>query len=308
MGFHTSIMVDTSLSSLAQNLDAPDWPLKGKEETPAKYVDLTFEELQLMPGLSGHPERIEHLISILRETLAFDNPFGEMVEHGGGSAEKENPLMRNLAKLEISTEFPIAYTMVSADTKEFCRLEKITTLGEFAAFAQSMPPQVIVGGDFRRLLNALAHIDEESLATILPFRRGAKGLHLAEALGQLVGALAPGEAIALYKRFGGRLSAQQEEQMTRLSREELKQAENDLREQADDLFGLFKEELDALKAGFGEAGALEHFLAVLGDPLRETVAAKLLEPVLRTAAKPLGSGAPAKKGGLSGLLSRLFKK
>ena len=31
--FATSIMVDTSLSSLAQNLDAPDWPLKGKDET-----------------------------------------------------------------------------------------------------------------------------------------------------------------------------------------------------------------------------------------------------------------------------------
>ena len=49
MGFQTSIMVDTSLSSLAQNLDAPDWPLPGKEETPAKYVDLGFEELAVAP-------------------------------------------------------------------------------------------------------------------------------------------------------------------------------------------------------------------------------------------------------------------
>ena len=32
--FGTSIMVNTALSSLAQNLDGPDWPLKGKDETP----------------------------------------------------------------------------------------------------------------------------------------------------------------------------------------------------------------------------------------------------------------------------------
>ncbi len=31
--FATSIMVDTALSSLAQNLDGPDWPIKGKDET-----------------------------------------------------------------------------------------------------------------------------------------------------------------------------------------------------------------------------------------------------------------------------------
>jgi len=47
MEFHTSIMVDTSLNSLAQNLDGPDWPIQGKEETPAKYIDLSFDELRL---------------------------------------------------------------------------------------------------------------------------------------------------------------------------------------------------------------------------------------------------------------------
>ena len=39
--FASSIMVNTALSSLAQNLDGPDWPVKGKDETPAKYVDLS---------------------------------------------------------------------------------------------------------------------------------------------------------------------------------------------------------------------------------------------------------------------------
>ena len=39
---------------------------------------------------------------------------------------------------------------------------------------------VIVGGDFRKLLNALSHVDEGALAEVLPFRRGQKGLHLVE--------------------------------------------------------------------------------------------------------------------------------
>lgn len=41
---------------------------------------------------------------------------------------------------------------------------------------------MIVGGDFRDLLNAIAHKDEGTLARILPFRPGSKGLHLLEAL------------------------------------------------------------------------------------------------------------------------------
>jgi hypothetical protein len=41
---------------------------------------------------------------------------------------------------------------------------------------------VIVGGDFKKLLNALSHIDENSLAEVLPFRPGQKGLHLVEAI------------------------------------------------------------------------------------------------------------------------------
>lgn len=41
--FASSIMVDTALSSLAQNLEGPDWPIKGPDETPAAYIDLGYE-------------------------------------------------------------------------------------------------------------------------------------------------------------------------------------------------------------------------------------------------------------------------
>jgi hypothetical protein len=308
MGFHTSIMVDTSLNSLAQNLDAADWPLHGKEETPAKYIDLTFEELQLVPGLAGHPERIDQLITIFRDTLAFDDPFGEMVDQSTAIGDRENPLLKNLAKLEIPTSFPIEFTMVSADTKEFCQLEKITTLGEFADFAQSMPPHVIVGGDFRTLLNALAHVNEEGLAAILPFRPGSKGLHLPEALGQLVDQVPLGERLTLFKRFGGRLTAEEQAQAARLDKEELKRAEADLRERAKRVLGVFKTELDELTASLKEGGSLERYLVVLEDPVKEALAMELLGPAVREAGVSPAPETEAKKGGLWRFILRWFMK
>ncbi|HUJ43957.1 MAG TPA: hypothetical protein VLW52_10155 [Opitutaceae bacterium] len=308
MGFHTSIMVDTSLNSLAQNLDAPDWPLHGREETPAKYIDLSFEDLQLVPGLAGRPERIDHLITILRDTLAFDDPFGEMVDQSTAIGDRDNPLLKNLAKLEIPTTFPIEFSMVSVDTKEFCQLEKITTLGEFASFAQSMPPHVIVGGDFRTLLNALSHVNEEALAAILPFRPGSKGLHLPEALGQLVEAMPVGERLALFKRFGGRLTSDEHAKAAHLDKNELRQVENRLRERAKRILDLFRTECDELAASLKEGGSLERYLLVLEDPIQEALAMELLEPALREIGAPLTAGEAGKKGGRWGFLARWFKK
>ena len=51
--FAASIMVNTPLSSLAQNLDGPDWPVRGKEETPAAYIDLSYDELIAMLAMKG---------------------------------------------------------------------------------------------------------------------------------------------------------------------------------------------------------------------------------------------------------------
>ncbi len=183
--FASSIMVKTSLSSLAQNLDGPDWPVKSKEETPAAYIDLGYDEMVTMLTMKGmSPNKADFLISLLKETLAFDNPFGDMVEQAQASSAKDNQLLKNLVKLGIPEAFPIEITALSDDTKDFCKLEKLSTLGEFCVFAQGMSQNVIVGGDFRRLLNALSHIDEDTLTELLPFRKGAKGMQLLEALVQ----------------------------------------------------------------------------------------------------------------------------
>ncbi|MDP3068732.1 MAG: hypothetical protein Q8N18_00510 [Opitutaceae bacterium] len=183
--FSTSIMADTALQSLAENLDLPAWPIKGPGQTPSAYIDLTFDELvETFEAKGQPPELVDSLILIIKETLAFDSPFADMVENAESASARENPMLKNMAKLSLPENFPIALTALDADTLEFCKLERLATLGEFAVFAQSMAKNVILGGDFKKLVNALSHIDEAALAQVLPFRRGHRGLHLIEAVGQ----------------------------------------------------------------------------------------------------------------------------
>jgi len=244
--FAASIMVNTPLSSLAQNLDGPDWPVRGKEETPAAYIDLSYDELIAMLAMKGMTAaRADFLITLLKETLAFDNPFGEMVAQSEATALKDNQLLKNLAKLEIPEAFPIGLTALSSDTIEFCKLENLKTLGEFCIFAQGMSQNVIVGGDFRKLLNSLSHIDEASLTESLPFRMGARGLHLPEAMVQASRATAP-----------------------------LKRATQAVE--------WFNEEFEQLKKDI-KAGSttLERYLQVLGNPESEKRAAEMLLPHLK---------------------------
>lgn len=264
--FAASIMVDTAITSLAQNLDSPDWPLKGKDETPAKYIDLSFDEAVELLQLKGQPpERLDQLIGILKETLAFDSPFGDMVEQTAAAAERDNPLLKNMAKLGIPENFPITLTGLEQSTIEFCKLESLATLGEFGVFAQSMSQNVIVGGDFRKLLNALSHVDEAALAEVLPFRRGQKGLHLVEALAQA--ARAPDAA------------ARTERATT-----------------------WFRDELAAIEKDLAAGGSLERHFVVLNNPPIEKKAGELLRPHLRVAA-PAAAG-EKKKAGLFGWFSK----
>jgi len=255
--FATSIMVNTAISSLAQNLDGPDWPLKGKDETPAKYIDLAYEEVIEYLALKGQPpERIDQLIGIFKDTLSFDAPFGDMLTQTEKSGKKDNQMLRNMARLEIPESFPIAMTALNKEALEFCRLEKLGTLGEFAVFAQGMAQNVIVGGDFRKLLNALSHVDEQALSEVLPFRCGVKGLHLVEALGLAAGASAPAERAAAAIEY-------------------------------------FPAEFAALKTDVAAGGNLSRHLMVLANPDREARVTELLKGHLRLVASADGQ----RKGG-----------
>jgi len=285
--FSMSIMVDTSLSSLAQNLEGPEWPIKEKKETPAVYIDLTFAEAYEALAAKGQPmERFDQLVDILKETLAFDNPFGDMVEQSAVAVERDNPLLKNMARLEIPEEFPVEFTSLQENTLEFCTLEKLGTLGQFAVFAQGLSQAVIVGGDFRGLLNALSHVDEPALAKYLPFRAGRKGLHLIEAVALTVRSMPADQRTSAISKPG--------------------QVNPATRDRVARLVAYFTEQKTELINQIAAGSSLTRALVVIGEPSVEATVAALLTPHLKSVPAPARAAAakPANKGWFSRLFSR----
>lgn len=80
-GFAQSPLADTPLASLAQDLDLPPWPVKAADETPSAYIYLNHDEAVVALASRGlPPSQLGHLIALLNDTNAFDQPFGEMME------------------------------------------------------------------------------------------------------------------------------------------------------------------------------------------------------------------------------------
>ena len=313
--FHASIMVDTPLASLAENLNVPPWPLKGKDETPSKYIDFTYDELITMPGLAGNPERVDLLVSILQETLAFDEPFGDMVTNDSLVDQRDNPILKNLGKLGIPEDFPVSLIALTPDTREFCTLENLTTIKSFAVFAQSISQNVVVGGDFRSLLNALSHVDEETLAQFLPFRPGEKGLHLIEGLALAIRAFPDEVLAALARRYGAKLGADDAAKAAKAPKQDVENAAEILTQHTASYIEYFAQDFAKLQDQVNGGVPVARLAIVLKDPLVETIATGLLRPYLvptteaqqpRTSTPPLVDE-PVKKGFLSSL-GRLFRK
>jgi hypothetical protein len=309
-------MVDTSLSSLAQNLDGPDWPVPGSDEKPSKYIDKTYDELVAMRELTGQSSRVELLITILRETQSFDDPFGDMVSVSTELADKDNPILKNMAKLGIPEDFPLSLVALLSDTRDYCNLENLATLRDFALFAQNLSQTVVVSGDFRSFLNALSHIDEPALTLFMPFRPGAKGLHLLEGVALTVRAQADEVQAALAQRFGARLGTSDLAAASHASSLETSAIEQMLAQQAAAYIEYFQSDLAVLQQQIDDGVPLGRIAAVLKNPIIETVVTGLLKPYLRqlsaeaparTTAPPLADDMPAKKKGFFNTLGKFFK-
>ncbi len=312
--FQSSMLVDTRISSLAESLDTENWPIKGKEETPAKYVDLTLSELQETPEMQANPERIRLLIDILEGTLAFDDPFGEMVQAEEASASEDNEVLKNLNRLQISPNFPLTLIHLSPESKTLCANQQLNTLKEFAEFSQNMAQHIVLAGDFRRLLNALAHIDEKTIAAYLPYRSGTKGLHLPEAVALLIDSLTTEERLGLYHRYGGRLDTEEINLANKPGRQRLNDLEQELRERLRPVFEWFTKERDDLRSALEYNQPIERFFVPLNDPVKETIAVRLAvdtikgPPARRPATAAGNPTASARRGGLGALWRKLRGK
>jgi len=306
--FRHSIMADTSLVSLAQNLDTKEWPVKGEEEKPSKYIDFTYEELLLMPEIAGSGDKADHLIGILKETLAFDDPFGDMVAEVEKTAAKDNPILKTLSRLGIPDTYPLLLANFSEGTRIVCSSEGIKTIGEFANLGQQMSTRVVLGGDFRSALNALTHGDEEGIGQFLPYRKGTTGLHLAEAIGLIAAGLPRDIQLALAKAYGAKLGAADAAAAKVLTKDQIEKHETVLRATVASALDWFKDEKAALQQHLADGGTYERYFVVLNDPAREAIAVRQASAALKgtfTAKASAPAPTEEKKGGM---FSRLFGK
>jgi len=303
--FRHSIMADTSLVSLAQNLDTKEWPHTAEEEKPAKYIDFTYEELLMLPEIAGKTEVADHLIGILKETLAFDDPFGDMVAQVEETSSKNNPILQTLSRLDIPEDYPLMLANFSEGTRIVCGSEGVKTIGAFATLGQQMSTRVVLGGDFRNALNALTHGDEEGIAQFLPYRKGTTGLHLAEAIGLIAAGLSRTDQLSLAKFYGAKLSPADAAAAKAVNREAVEKQEGLMRATVASALGWFKDEKADLVSQLSSGGTLERYFLVLNDPAREAIAVKLTAGLLKAEVKATSAAEPAaeKKGGF---FSRLF--
>lgn len=305
--FRSSIMADTSLVSLAQNLDTQEWPHAGDDEKPSKYIEFGYDELLMMPEIAGKVEKADHLIGILKETLAFDDPFGDMVAQVEETAARDNPILKTLGRLNIPATYPMVLANFSEGTRIVCASEGVKTIGEFANLGQQMSTRVVLGGDFRNALNALTHGDEEGISQFLPFRKGSTGLYLAEAIGLIPAGLPRPEQLGLAKAYGAKLSPADTAAAKTLTKEQQEKIESGLRTTLTAALEWFKDQKTDLEKHLQDGGTYERYFVVINDPAREAIAVKLTAAALKVSAKPAATASPGepKKGGL---FSRLFGK
>lgn len=188
--FSNAELKDIELSQLAKNVGL-SWPFRGEQETAARYLDLDLEALQQVPGLIGKKRRIRTLMDILRETLAFDDPFAEMigvVEAGEGCV---GACEKSLLAYGIPNNYPAACTPQDAQTAEWVRANGIDELGRFVALGELRVQEGEASPELRECINALAQGSEPAIARYLPIRSGCQGLHLPEAVGLLVRVMDP---------------------------------------------------------------------------------------------------------------------
>ena len=306
VAFRSSIMADVKLSSLAENVGTDNWPIKGADEKPTKYLGMTYDEMFMMPEIGQHPERMDLLIEIIKETIAFDDPFGDMVEQVEESSQREDNVLKNINKLDIPIDFPIDLTALTDDTKQFCVKEHLTNLKEFVDFSQHMAESIVVGGDFRSFLNSLAHVDEDGIATYLPFRKGATGFHMPEAIEQVVNALSSNQQLALVKRFKGQLTSGEESSLRKLSSEEMEKLEKRICDRIAEYSAWFEKEKDELAGLVSDQRSMERKFIVLNNERIEFLAINCL--YLYFGSTGLETPLTEKKGGLFGAFSRMFKK
>lgn len=195
-----SEMADINLCTLAKNLDRK-WPIRGDEETPARYLGYSLEALKQLPEFFGKDSRLPLLYNILLETKQFDDPYAEMVQlfddYGDEVAQPKTPL----EKLEVPADMPVELINFSRETLDSCRQGKHNTISELIAFLEKSKTATTLNEEFREFMRAYNNFDQIALRKLLPLREGSKGIFFAEAIGHMASRLTDQQAATLIYAF-----------------------------------------------------------------------------------------------------------
>lgn len=297
--FTNSILNETEIAKLGQNAGI-SWPFKGNDENPNKYIEYTFDELNSVPGLIGKKSRIHKLFDILRETLAFDDPFGDMADQVEAGNEQDDTFDRILERLEINKDYPAKFVHFRDDTIELLSRESnAQTLIDIIHFGQGLSHSAVVGADIKALMNSLAHKDHVGIRKHIPYRR-AGGLHLAEAIGLIADDLNDSLQAELLFQSGAALSSEELALRERGVAADSERQLSSALDQVTELCNWFSVEAADLKEIFAAGGAPERFFLINNEPRTERVALALAR--LHFGVTTIG----APKGGVLGKLSSLF--
>lgn len=298
--FRKSILNEMEIGKLGQNAGI-SWPFKGSGETPNKYIEYSFEELKSVPGLIGKKSRIHKLVDILRETLAFDDPFGEMADKVEAEGENDVTFERILERIGVDKDYPANFVHFSEETIELLgRESSATTLIGIINFGQILEQSSTEGSDLRAFINSLAHKDDIGIRKHIPYRRGDSGLHLAEAIGLIAEDLDEPLKNELLFQSGVDLSekelALRESELSDISEIQLTAA----LDQVTEVCLWFSVESADLKDIFSSGGMPERFFLTNNEPSTERVALALARLHFGARASSLS------KLGLLGKLSGFF--
>jgi hypothetical protein len=195
-----SLIAETNLCSLAKNLGTK-WPIRGIEETPNRYIPYSLEELCEMEEFYGKGNRLTLLYTILLESMQLDDPFAEMVERFDNLPQKEDEARTPLEEMGVPMDFPVELMQFSRRTQSLCHEGGHDTLSQLITFLMESRTATIMNDEFRQFLRCLNNEDKSSLAQFLPIRPGAKGVYLAEAIGNIARRLGPAKAASLLNAY-----------------------------------------------------------------------------------------------------------
>lgn len=272
--FVNSPLNEMELTALAQNAGR-SWPFKGSGETPAKYVELELEALGSVPGLIGKQSRIRALMDILRETLAFDDPFGDMADFVESECLVDDSIERSIAKLNIVPVFPLSLGRFEPAPLMILEEMGLKTLRDLVQHGQSEEAFEKLDAGTRSFLTALSNKDEVMIARFLPYRAGGQGLHLAEAIGGLIHSMSPEAILILKKEAGLDLSPEESAAVARLSETEAASALKSSLDRLNQFNEWFADEAAELKQLVAHGGEPARFFLPLNNPDIERLAVQL---------------------------------